>query len=76
MEKLDKFSLTGRFTVRSAYLEKNPEAQLEKNCTDVVEYIGGHIIQLLSSGEFMVDESFKSRSLDESEIKLLEIINK
>jgi len=76
MEKLNKFSLTGRFTVRGAYLEKNPEAKLEKNCTDVVEYIGGHIIQLLSSGEFMVDENFKSRSLDESEIKLLEIINK
>jgi hypothetical protein len=30
-------------------------------------YIGGHIIQVLESGEFMVDEEFKSRSLDEAE---------
>lgn len=70
MENLESFSSTGRFTSREAHLDKNPDAILHKDCTDVVEYIGGHIIQVLASGEFMVDEEFKSRSLDESEVQL------
>lgn len=71
MEKnLETFSSTGRFNGRDAYLEKNPDTILHNDCTDVVEYIGGHIIQVLKSGEFMVDEMFKSRSLDEAETDL------
>lgn len=70
MENLEKFSSTGRFTGRDMYLEKNPDAVLHEKCTDVVEYIGGHIIQVLASGEFMVDDEFRSRSLDEAETKL------
>lgn len=64
---LENFSSTGRFTGREAYLEKNPEVELHEDCTDVVQYIGGHIIQVLKSGQFMVDEGFKSISLDEAE---------
>jgi len=64
---LENFSSTGMFTGREAYLEKNPEVILHKDCTDVVHYIGGHIIQVLKSGQFMVDEGFKSISLDEAE---------
>lgn len=64
---LENFSSTGRFTGRGAYLEKNPEVELHEDCTDVVQYIGGHIIQVLKSGQFMVDEGFKSISLDEAE---------
>jgi hypothetical protein len=64
---LEDFSNTGRFTGRTAYLDKNPEVELHEDCTDVVQYIGGHIIQVLKSGQFMVDEGFRSISLDESE---------
>ena len=67
---LEQFSSTGRFTGRDAYLDKNPDTILHNDCTDVVEYIGGHIIQVLQSGEFVVDEEFKSRSLDEAETQL------
>jgi len=70
MKNLESFSSTGRFTSRQAYLEKNPDAILHEKCTDVVMYIGGHIIEVLESGEFMVDEEFKSRSLDEAEVQL------
>jgi hypothetical protein len=70
MANLESFSSTGRFTSRQAYLEKNPDAILHEKCTDVVMYIGGHIIEVLESGEFMVDEEFKSRSLDEAEVQL------
>lgn len=69
-KKLENFCSTGRFTGRDVYLDKNPDAVLHKDCTDVVEYIGGHIIQVLQSGEFMVDEEFRSRSLDEAETQL------
>ena len=64
---LEDFSNTGRFTGRASYLDKNPEVELHEDCTDVVQYIGGHIIQVLKSGQFMVDEGFRSISLDESE---------
>jgi len=64
---LEDFSNTGRFTNRETYLEKNPEVILHDDCTDVVQYIGGHIIQVLKSGQFMVDEGFRSISLDEAE---------
>lgn len=64
---LEEFSNTGHFTGREAYLEKNPDTQLHADCTDVVQYIGGHIIQVLKSGDFMVDDDFKSISLDEAE---------
>lgn len=67
---IEKFTTTGRFTPRKVYLEKNPDAKLAAECTDVVEYIGGHIIQLLESGTFYVDESFMSKSLDEAETNL------
>lgn len=77
MENLESFSSTGRFTSKEAYLEKNPEAILHDKCTDVVMYIGGHIIQVLESGEFMVDADFKNRSLDEAETMLfIKNINK
>lgn len=70
LSNLESFSTTGRFTSKEAYLEKNPDEILHKDCTDVVQYIGGHIIQVLESGNFMVDETFSSRSLDEAEGQL------
>jgi len=70
LSNLESFSTTGRFTSKEAYLEKNPDEILHKDCTDVVQYIGGHIIQVLESGNFMVDETFSSRSLDEAEVQL------
>jgi hypothetical protein len=75
MENLESFSSTGRFTGREAYLDKNPDVKLHDKCTDVVIYSGWHIIQVLESGEFYVDSTFKSRSLDEAEVKLWEKIN-
>jgi hypothetical protein len=70
LKGLEEFSTTGRFTSREAYLDKNPDAVLHTQCTDDVQYIDGHIIQVLESGKFMVDEEFSSRSLDEAEVQL------
>jgi hypothetical protein len=67
---LEEFCDRGRFTSREAYLDKNPDAVLHSQCTDVVQYVDGHIIQVLQSGLFMVDERFSSRSLDEAEVQL------
>ena len=70
LKGLEEFSDRGRFTSREEYLDKNPDAVLHNQCTDVVQYIDGHIIQVLKSGLFMVDEQFSSRSLDEAEVQL------
>lgn len=61
---------------RESFLEKNPNENLRKDCTDVVHYTGGVYLQVLESGEFYLDSNFKSRSLDEAEIKLWEKFNK
>ena len=73
---MQDFINSGRFVCRSAYIEKKTGKVLKDDCTDVVEYFGGHIIQVLKSGEFYVDESYSSDSLDKSEIILWENINK
>ena len=67
---------TGRFICKASFLIKNPTEELLEECTDVVAYADGSYIQVLKSGEFYVDDTFKSRSLDEAEIKLLEKIDK
>lgn len=69
-QNFESLSNTGRFMCAVSYAQKNPEVKLQDDCTDVVHYRGGHIIQLLKSGEFMVNESFSSRSLDEAETYL------
>lgn len=71
-----EFIESGRFICKEVFLDKNPNEKLRNDCTDVVHYIGGAYIQVLKSGEFYLDETFSSRSLDEVEIKLLEKINK
>jgi hypothetical protein len=73
---MDKLIDTGRFIGRESFLEKNPTKKLLNECTDVVSYGNGSYIQVLKSGEFYIDDTFKSRSLDEAEIILLEKINK
>jgi len=73
---MEKFINSGRFICKEAFLDKNPNEKLKEECTDVVQYSGGNYIQVLKSGLFYVDENFSSKSLDESEIKLWEKINK
>lgn len=73
---MEKFINSGKFMCKESFLDKNPNEKLRKDCTDVVHYVGGMYIQVLESGEFYLDEEFKSRSLDEAEVKLWEKINK
>jgi hypothetical protein len=70
LKGFEEFSDRGRFTSREAYLEKNPDAILHNQCTDVIQYVDGCIIQSLDSGFFMVDDKYGSRSLDEAEVQL------
>lgn len=62
---------TGRFICKESFLQNNPTKNLLEECTDVVAYADGSYIQVLKSGEFYVDDTFKSRSLDEAEAILL-----
>lgn len=73
---MEKFINSGRIMWRETYLKKNQTAQLLNECNYVVEYSDGSFIQLLNSGVFYVDSTFKSLSLDEAEVFLWEKINK
>lgn len=67
---MEKFISSGRFICKASFLEKNPTEKLRSDCTDVVHYNGGAYIQVLKSGEYYVDDSYSSRSLDQAEIML------
>tara|TARA_R110000868_G_scaffold27669_1_gene104699 strand:+ start:402 stop:773 length:372 start_codon:yes stop_codon:yes gene_type:complete len=52
---LDLFINTGRITPRELFVHYNPKARLRPDCRDVVRYVGGFYIQILSTGEFLLE---------------------
>jgi hypothetical protein len=70
MKDLNEFIDTGRFTPRNSFLEKRPNEVLLDDCSDVIEYKGGHYIQVLEDGTFFLDELNFSKVLDEVELIL------
>jgi hypothetical protein len=70
----EEFKNSGRFIYRDSFLEKNPNTILHTDCTDVVEYQSGAFIQLLKSGLFYLEDDLSSKSLDEVEDRLWDII--
>ncbi len=70
MKDLNEFIDTGRFIPRNSFLEKRPNEVLLDDCWDVVQYGGGHYIQVLEDGTFYLDEFNSSKVLDEVELIL------
>ena len=70
MKDLNEFIDTGRFTPRNSFLEKRPNEVLFDDCSDVIQYKGGHYIQVLEDGTFFLDELNFSKVLDEIELIL------
>jgi hypothetical protein len=75
MEKIkspfDAFSNSGRFISRTHFLEKYPDAVLDKDCTDIIMYHNlEQNIQVLSSGEFYYDDNIRGFVLDDVELEL------
>lgn len=70
MKDLNEFIDTGRFIPRNSFLEKRPNEVLLDDCSDVVEYEGGHYIQVLADGTFYLDKLNFSNVLDEVELIL------
>jgi hypothetical protein len=64
---MSEWRMTGKFTPREAYLLENPNEELLATCTEVIEYLGKHYIQVLSSGVFRYNAQVKSKVLDEVE---------
>jgi len=62
-----EWRLTGKFIPKNEFLLEHPEAELLKTCSEVVHYVGGAYIQVLSSGVFRYDADTKSKVLDEVE---------
>jgi hypothetical protein len=70
MKDLNEFIDTGRFIPRNFFLEKRPNEVLLDDCSDVIQYEGGHYIQVLDDGTFYLDEFNSSKVLDEVELIL------
>jgi hypothetical protein len=78
---LELFINTGRITPRELFVHYNPKVRLRPDCKDVVRYVGGFYIQILKTGEFLLeindaDQSdemnsiIQNKSLDEVEEEL------
>ncbi len=52
---LELFLNTGRITPRELFLNYNPKSRLKPDCMDVVRYVGGFYIQILKTGEFLLE---------------------
>jgi hypothetical protein len=66
---LEQWRMTGRFIPAEEYLSINVGAKLIKNCKEVIEYVGGNIIEVLHTGYFVFEDT-KSKNLDEVEDKM------
>jgi len=51
----DLFINTGRITPRELFVHYNPSARLRPDCRDVVRYVGGFYIQILITGDFLLE---------------------
>jgi hypothetical protein len=66
---------SGRFIGVDDYMKDNADAILHVDCTDVVEYMGGGIIQVLKNGEYFIDAEIKSDKLPDMEEVLWHSVN-
>ena len=66
---LSEWRSSGRFIPKAEFLLSNPTEGLLASCSEVIQYIGGHYIQVtnLSSGTFRYTSSIKGNVLDEIE---------
>ena len=64
---LKGWRLTSRFIPREQFLAENPTEELLETCDEVIEYLGKHYIQILSSGTFRYTSKIRGKILDEVE---------
>ena len=67
---LNEWKLSSRFIPRDQFLAENPREKLLATCEEVIEYLGKHYIQVLSSGTFRYTSSIRSKDLFEVEIAM------
>lgn len=60
----DEWQDSGRFVDRKSFEAFNPDENLHVDCTDIVMYYGGVYIQVLKSGEFLIEANISNKSLD------------
>jgi len=70
MKDFIEFVDSGKFITRKDFLSTRPNEALINDCTDLVQYEGGHYIQVLEDGTFYLDELNQSKELDEVELVL------
>lgn len=73
-ENLDiyDFNQTGTIMTREDYQSYHHHISLHKKCTDVIRYIGGHYIQMLSDGNYLIQYDTSKRGKRSKDLKKLE----
>jgi len=73
MTDYEAFVKTGRFTPVGVYLSAHPKAKVHPDCTDVIVYNYGYVIQALKTNEFYFKRGkrdVRHRTLDSTESAL------
>jgi len=73
-ENLDvyDFNQTGTIMTREDYQNYHKHIVLHKKCTDVIKYIGGNYIQMLSDGNYLIQYDTSKRGKRSKDLKKLE----
>lgn len=69
---LKQFSDTGLMYSSEDFVRMKPEVRLNKNCTDVMLYVGSNYIQFLSDGTYLLKNNTKDRGNRSKSINKLE----
>jgi hypothetical protein len=64
---LKEWRLTGKFIPKADFAFENPTVELLATCSEVINYVGGEYIQVLSSGTFRYTSSIRGKVLDDVE---------
>lgn len=69
---ISDFADTGVMMKRDDYQNIHRFAELHNKCTDVIKYIGGHYVQMLSDGNYLLKYEQKGRGKRSKDLKKIE----
>lgn len=69
---ISDFTSTGVMMKRADYESIHHSVPLHKKCMDVIRYIGGHYIQMLSDGNYLLQYNTNKRGKRSMDLKKIE----
>jgi len=68
------FVSTGMITSRTEFIKQSPLSPLHEKCTDVIVYLAGHYIQMLSDGKYLLNYTGEGRGHRSKDLNKIETI--